>query len=48
LILFGAVIAMWWAGAEEASGAEGELAETSFAAELLVEMHTCSPTVAGG
>jgi len=35
------------AGAEVASGAEGELAETAFAAELLVEMHTCSAIVAG-
>jgi len=41
------VIATWWAGAEAASGAGGELAETAFADELLVEMHTCSATVAG-
>jgi len=34
------------AGAEAASGAEGELEETAFAAELLVETHMC-PAIAG-
>ena len=44
---FGAVMAAWRAGAEVASGAEGELAETALSSEMLVEMHTCSATVAG-
>ena len=44
---FGAVMAPLRAGGEVASRAEDELAETAFAAELIVEMRTCSAIVSG-